>query len=96
VEKSEVVDALHFLRNIGDVAYFDDDPSDGLADRVFLVKPFPSCSHALDLSFLLHCGAVCCVPQDPQWLTNVMSSVVTLRHNIVRSVCSLVGLGFFA
>lgn len=57
VAKEEVVNALHFLHNVGEVAYFDDDPSDGLADRVFL---------------------------DPQWLTNVMSSVVTLRHNIVR------------
>jgi hypothetical protein len=39
VAKEEVVDVLHFLHTIGEVAYFDDDPSDGLADRVFLVRP---------------------------------------------------------
>lgn len=39
VAKEEVVDVLHFLHTIGEVAYFDDDPSDGLADRVFLVHP---------------------------------------------------------
>lgn len=29
IEKEEVVNVLHFLHTIGDVAYFDDDPSDG-------------------------------------------------------------------
>src|SRR4051795_12439129 len=57
ITKDEVPDALQFLHTIGEVAYFGDDPSEGLSDSVFL---------------------------DPQWLTDVMSSVVTLRHNIVR------------
>lgn len=80
IAAEDVVHVLHFLHNIGEVAYFDDDPTDGLVERVFLVR-LPSFPH------LLLCGraeAAFLSLQDPQWLTNVMSSVVTLRHNIVR------------
>ena len=70
VAKEEVVDVLHFLHTIGEVAYFDDDPSDGLADRVFLVHPrfprFPRSPNQQTDAFLSFFGPLTRTPNGSQ------------------------------